>query len=111
MLAWSSFCLKELVGLSGFVLAGSVTAVLAAQKKHRLLTEQVPEPPRQSEPQRPPPGIEHHGFFHLDARHHAKLTEIRDAAKVDVGSLPPSIGQVVGAGHVPAKRHLEADLP
>src|SRR5215471_8647910 len=82
-----------------------------AQQEHRLLAEQVPEPPRRIEPQRPPPGIERHRLLHLGAGNLAEPAEILDRAEVDVGRIPPVIGQVVGARHVAAEQELQADAP
>src|SRR5690349_13663628 len=56
----------------------------AAEQEHRLLAEQVPEPPRRSEPQRPAPGIERDGLLHLGSHHIAELAEVLDGAEVDV---------------------------
>src|SRR5262245_12500686 len=82
-----------------------------AQQEHRLLAEQVPEPPRRVEAQRPPPGIERHRLLHLGPGHVAELAEILDGAEMDIGRIPPSIGKIVGTRHMPAQQELEADTP
>src|SRR5262245_21226432 len=56
-----------------------------AQQEHRLLAEQVPEPPRRVQTQRPPPGIERHRLLHLGPGHVAELAEILDGAEMDIG--------------------------
>ena len=45
----------------------SISFRAPAQQEHRLLAEQVPEPPRRVEPQRPAPGIERERALHLGA--------------------------------------------
>src|SRR5579862_2899159 len=82
-----------------------------AEQKHRLLAEQVPEPPRHFQPHAPAPGIERHRFLHLGAGDVAQQTEILDAAEVDVRRLVPGIGQIVGERHVAAEEELQADVP
>ena len=53
----------------------------AAQQKHRLLAEQIPEPPRHFQPHAPAPGVERHRLLDLGAGYAAELAEILDAAK------------------------------
>src|SRR5262245_18905248 len=89
----------------------SLVSVLAAEQEHLLLAQEIPEPPRRVEAQRPAPGIERHRLLHLHVRHPAELAEILDAAEMDVGRLPPGIGQVIGVRHVAAEADLQADLP
>ena len=67
------------------------------QQKHRLLAEQIPEPPRRVEPQRRAPGVERHRALHLGAGDLAELAEVLDGAEVDVGRVVPGIRQIVGA--------------
>src|SRR5262245_21758328 len=82
-----------------------------AQQEHCLLAKQVPGPPWRVEAQRPPRRIERHRLFHLRSRHRAKLTEILDGAEMNVGRVPPGIGQVVGARHVSSEHDLHPNLP
>src|SRR4051794_3909056 len=70
-----------------------------AQQKHTLLAEHVPEPPGGAEPQRPAIEIERDRTLHLDVDLVAKLDEILDGTKMDVGSVVPCRRQIVGAGH------------
>src|SRR3954466_7557121 len=83
----------------------------SAQQKHRLLAEQVPEPPRRVEAQRRAPGVESHGALHLGAGDVAESAEILDGAEMDVRRIPPRIRQVVGRRHVAAEEKLQADFP
>src|SRR5262249_52399893 len=53
-----------------------------AQQEYRLLAEQVPEPPRRVQTQRPPPGVERHCLLHLGSGHVAELAEILDGAEM-----------------------------
>src|SRR6516165_9329739 len=71
----------------------------AAQEKHCLLAQEIPEPPRGVEPNRGAPGIERDSLLHLGADNSAQFAEILDAAEVNIGRLVPGIGQVVGAWH------------
>src|SRR3954463_9457984 len=82
-----------------------------AQQEHRLLAEQVPEPPRRIEAQRRAPGVERHCALHLGAGDVAEDAKILDGAEVDVRRIPPRIRQVVGARHVAAEEKLQADFP
>src|SRR5262245_16542644 len=82
-----------------------------AQQENRLLAEQVPEPPRRVEAQRPSPGIERNRLLHLGPGHVAELAEILDGAEMDIGRIPPGIGKIVGARHMPAQQKLKADAP
>src|ERR1700704_4568622 len=83
----------------------------SAQQEYRLLAEQVPEPPRRVQAQRTSPGIERHRLLHLGADHVTELAEILDGAEGDIGRVPPSVRQVVGARHVSAQEELKADTP
>src|SRR4029077_16108389 len=82
-----------------------------AEQKHRLLAEQIPEPPRHFQPHPATPGVERHRLLHLGAGGVAELAEILDAAEVDIRCLPPRIGQIVGLRHVAAERDLQPYLP
>src|SRR6202043_2687122 len=82
-----------------------------AEQEHRLLAEQIPEPPRHFQPHPPAPGIERHRLFHLGAGDMAERTEILDAAEVDIRRLPPRMGQIVGLRYVAAERDLQPYLP
>src|SRR5215468_3170147 len=75
-----------------------------AEQENRLLAEQVPEPPRRTQAQRPSPGIERHRLFHLGADHIAQRPEILDGAEMDVGRIPPCVGKIVGLRHVTAEQ-------
>src|SRR4051812_39576385 len=65
----------------------------SAQQEHRLLAEQVPEPPGRVKAQRRAPGVERHGAFHLGTGVVAQRAEILDGAEMDVRRIPPRIGQ------------------
>src|SRR5713226_2877479 len=58
--------------------------LVPAQQKHRLLAEQVPEPPRRVEAERLAPGVERHRALHLDPDRRAQVAEILDRAEMDV---------------------------
>src|ERR1700691_4368247 len=83
----------------------------AAQQEHRLLAEQVPEPPRHFKPHASPPGVEHHRFLDFGAGDLTKLPEILDAAEMDVGRFVPRIGQIVGMRHVTPQSDLHPYPP
>src|SRR5262245_60265111 len=89
----------------------SSRSALPTQQKDPLLAQQVPGPPRRVEAQRPPPGVERHRLFHPGTDDLTEFAEILDGAEVDVGRIPPGIGQVVGVRHLPAEQNLQADLP
>src|SRR3984957_6451426 len=60
--------------------AASPLAVAPAEQEHRLLAEQVPEPPWCIEPQRASPGVECERAFHLGAGRQAQVAEVLDGA-------------------------------
>src|SRR6266851_1354537 len=82
-----------------------------AQQKHRLLAEQVPEPPRRVQPERASPGVEGKRAFHLDADRDAQVAEILDGAEMDVGGVVPSVRQIVGLWHAAAEHEQQPDAP
>ena len=88
---------------AGFTRPGR-RSLTPTQQEHRLLAEQVPEPPRRVEAQRPAPGVERHRLLHLGADDVAELAEVLDGAEMDVGRILPGVGQVVGARHVAAEQ-------
>src|ERR1700730_15385132 len=65
----------------------AISSLLSAQQKHRLLAEQIPEPPRCGEAQAPAPGVERDRFLHAGADHPAQLAKIFDGAEVAVGRV------------------------
>src|SRR5579864_5932855 len=82
-----------------------------AEQEHRLLAEQIPEPPRHFQPHPPAPGVERHRLPHRGSDRVAKLAKVLDAAERDVRRLPPRIAQIVGLRHVAAARELQPYLP
>src|SRR5947209_8150938 len=61
----------------------------AAEEKHPLLAEHVPEPPRRIQPQRPAVEIERDRSLHLDVDLVAKLHEILDRAEMNIRRVVP----------------------
>src|SRR5579862_9034584 len=82
-----------------------------AEQKHRLLAEQVPEPPRHFQPHAAAPGVERHRLLDFGARGVAQLAKILDAAEVNVGRLIPGVRQIAGARHLAAEQDLQPDVP
>src|SRR3981189_3901528 len=83
----------------------------AAQQKHALLAEHVPEPPGRVEPQRTAVEIERDWALHLDVDLVAELHEILDGAKMYVRRVVPGRRQIFGARHVAADQQLQPHLP
>src|SRR6185369_11189851 len=89
----------------------STPRLAAAEQKHALLAEHVPEPPGHAEPQGPAVEIERDRALHLDVDLVAELHEILDGAEVNVRRVVPGGGEVFGAWHVPAHQQLQPHLP
>src|SRR5262249_6836499 len=89
----------------------SASAVPPAEQEHRLLAEQIPEPPGRIEPQRTAPGVERAGALHLGADGEAEIAEILDGAEMDVRRVVPRVRQIVGARHAATEQEQHADLP
>src|SRR6195256_6449178 len=83
----------------------------AAQQKHALLAEHVPEPPGQVDPQRAAVEIERNRALHLDVDLVAQLHEILDGAEMNVRRVVPSRRQIIGARHMSAAQKLQPHPP
>src|SRR5205807_776749 len=82
-----------------------------AELEYRLLAQEIAGPPGSVETQGPSPGSERHRLLHFSTYDDTESAEILDGAKMDVGGLPPVVGKIVGARHLPAEHHLQADAP
>src|ERR1044072_5350440 len=63
----------------------------AAEQKHRLLTEQIPEPPRRVEAQRRAPRVKGDRLLHAYTDLPAQRAEILDRAVVQIRRVVPAV--------------------